>query len=201
MTTVIDRTEAGKDELQIKAHFHQPFVVKKHDATRLHYDFRLGWNGVMKSWALPMGPSYWPGEGRQAIQVPDHCREHIAFEGVIPEPRYGAGAVMQWDCGIWAPQPEYLDVDSALSDGHLGLILYGKKLKGSWTLIRTESREGQNPVWLLIKEPDSFARNLQSRSILEEQPNSVLTGKSLEEIEWDWNNGKSENLMPSLFEI
>lgn len=183
----------------IKAHFHRLFAVKKHSATRLHYDLRLEWNGVLKSWALPTGPSYYPGDASEAIEMPDHSKENIAFEGLIPEPRYGAGIVMQWDCGVWAPQPDYLDVDAALHNGYLGLTFDGSKLNGNWELIRIKDDE-QNPVWIFVKEPDSFARSAQAKSILDEAPNSVQTGKSLKEIKWEWNNPKNEDhLAPTLF--
>jgi bifunctional non-homologous end joining protein LigD len=183
----------------IKAHFHRLFAVKKHSATHLHYDLRLELNGVMKSWALTTGPSYYPGDASEAVQMPDHSKESIDFEGLIPEPRYGAGIIMQWDCGVWAPQPEYLDVDAALRNGYLGLTLDGSKLKGNWELIRIKNDE-QKPVWIFVKAADSFARSAQGKSILDEAPNSVLTGKSLKEIKWDWNNPKSEdNLAPTLF--
>ena len=183
-----------------KAHFHHHYAFKKHGATRLHYDLRLAWNGVLKSWALPMGPSCRPGEEREAIQVPDHNRTHIGFEGLIPKPRYGAGIVMLWDCGVWAPQPEYLDVDAALRNGYLGLTLVGRKLKGNWSLVRRDGGGQKKLVWLFAKDPDSFARSGQDADILEEAPNSALTGKSLEEIEWAWNNSKAKGTVgPALF--
>jgi bifunctional non-homologous end joining protein LigD len=170
----------------------QPYVTKKHDATRLHYDFRLGFNGVLKSFVIEDGPSDKAGDKRRAIEVEDHRREHMSFEGVIAKGRYGAGTVMLWDRGMWEPLAEYADVDACLQNGHLMFILYGEKLKGIWSLIRRESilQNQRNPVWDLMKEPDSFARNERAGNILEEAPNSVSTGRTLEEIRREWNEGK-----------
>jgi bifunctional non-homologous end joining protein LigD len=170
----------------------QPYGMKKHHATSLHYDLRLGWNGVLKSWAIPLGPSDRAGERREAIQVEDHRREYLSFEGVIQEGKYGAGTVMLWDSGMWEPLPECVDVDLSLLRGYLRFILYGEKLKGAWTLTRRDSRlqNQQKPIWDLIKEPDPFARNSCAGNIFEEAPNSVSTGRSLEEIRRDWDRPK-----------
>ena len=108
-----------------------PFVIQKHAATRLHYDFRLAWNGVLKSWAVTKGPSQYPGDKRLAVQVEDHPIEYGSFEGTIPKGQYGGGAVMVWDYGNWVP---HSDVDRGLSEGHLKFDLNGTKLKGSWAL-------------------------------------------------------------------
>ena len=169
-------------------------IVKKHKATRLHYDFRLGHNGVLKSWAVPDGPSYWPGSQREAIQVEDHRREYAFFEGVIPE-GYGAGIVLLWDWGTWEPLESCRDVDASLRGGHLKFILHGQKLKGVWALTRMKHSAGnhQKPVWILAKEPDSFARSGTAKNILEEAPNSISTGRTLEEIGESWYRGRSKN--------
>src|ERR1700683_430552 len=141
-----------------------PFVVQKHAATRLHYDFRLGWNKVLKSWAVAKGPSYYPGDRRLAVQVEDHPWDYQDFEGIIPKGQYGGGTVMVWDTGTWEPQEGYEDVTAALRDGSLKFVLKGKKLKGKWTLVRMKPREGSRwgssskPNWLLIKEHDDFER-------------------------------------------
>jgi bifunctional non-homologous end joining protein LigD len=170
------------------------FVMKKHDATRLHYDLRLGHCGVLLSWAIPDGPSYWPGYPREAIEVEDHRRENAFFEGVIPE-GYGAGTVMVWDWGTWAPLQGYTDVDAGLRNGLLKFILEGEKLKGNWVLARVfrlgESR--RNSVWMLTKEKDSFARSESAASILEEAPNSIATRRTLDEIAEDWSGGRRKN--------
>lgn len=126
------------------------FVVQKHRASHLHYDFRLEHNAVMLSWAIPKGPSLDPSVKRLAIPTEPHPLEYNEFEGVIPGGEYGGGTVMIWDKGTW--EPEVPDVDVALAKGDLKLTLRGRKLKGSWVLVRT--RNGQ---WLLIKHRDAAA--------------------------------------------
>src|ERR1035437_10647045 len=112
-----------------------PFVIQKHAATRLHYDFRLGWNGVLKSWAVTKGPSYFPGDKRLAVQVEDHPIEYGGFEGTIPKGEYGGGTVMVWDYGEWEPLG---DADKGLADGNLKFILHGTKLQD-------RKKKGLNP--------------------------------------------------------
>ena len=161
------------------------FVAKKHDAIRagLHYDFRLGHNGVLLSWAVPDGPSYWPGHQREAIQVANHSREYAFSERVIYDGP-GAGTVMVWDWGTWMPLPGYTNVDASLRNGLLKFTLAGERLKGNWTLRRVGLYAGErrNMIWTLTKEQDSFARSEKATSILEEAPNSIITGKTLKEI-------------------
>ncbi len=158
-----------------------PFVVQKHAATRLHYDFRLGWDGVLKSWAVTKGPSYDPADKRLAVQVEDHPWEYRDFEGTIPKGQYGGGTVMVWDKGDWSPLG---DVDQGLKDGHLKFELRGKKLKGHWVLVRMHGRAGgtDKANWLLIKEKDNFVRGGSDQAITEEAPNSAATGRTMEEI-------------------
>ena len=158
-----------------------PFVVQKHAATRLHYDFRLGWNGVLKSWAVTKGPSYYPGDKRLAVEVEDHPWEYRDFEGTIPKGQYGGGTVMVWDKGDWTPLG---DVDQGLKDGHLKFELHGKKLKGKWALVRMRGRaRGSDKTnWLLIKEKDKFARESSDEPITEEAPDSAASGRTMEEI-------------------
>ncbi|HWP66482.1 MAG TPA: DNA ligase D [Candidatus Limnocylindria bacterium] len=147
------------------------FVVQKHAATRLHYDFRLELDGVLKSWAVPKGPSYDPAEKRLAVQTEDHPLEYGGFEGIIPEGEYGAGTVIVWDRGSWDP-PE--DAAAALARGHLKFRLHGEKLVGGWALVRIRGRErreaGKN--WLLVKERDEYAR--PGYDVTAERPESVL---------------------------
>src|SRR3954471_10725013 len=116
------------------------FVVQKHRATALHYDFRLQWNRVMLSWAVPKGPSYDPAIKRLAMQVEDHPIEYNKFEGIIPAGEYGGGTVMIWDRGTWTPETP--DVVAALKKGDLKFSLDGKKLRGSWVLVRTRGHPG-----------------------------------------------------------
>jgi bifunctional non-homologous end joining protein LigD len=170
----------GSGRAQGKTHL--PFVVQKHAATRLHYDFRLGWRGVLKSWAIAKGPSYFPGDRRLAVQVEDHPMEYGGFEGIIPKGQYGGGTVMVWDRGEWTPLG---DVDRGLADGHLKFELHGEKLKGRWALVRMDDgRYGNDrkPSWLLIKDRDDFARGKSDPAITDESPDSVVTRRSMEQI-------------------
>src|SRR5580658_4728773 len=123
-----------------------PFVVQKHAATRLHYDFRLGLDGVLKSWAVTKGPSYVPGDKRLAVQVEDHPMEYGGFEGTIPKGQYGGGTVMLWDEGTWEPQG---DPDVGLAKGNLKFILHGQKLQGKWVLVRMGGKAANEakPNW------------------------------------------------------
>jgi bifunctional non-homologous end joining protein LigD len=161
-----------------------PFVIQKHAATRLHYDFRLGWNGVLKSWAVAKGPSYFPGDKRLAVQVEDHPIDYGGFEGIIPKGQYGGGTVMVWDQGTWEPQMGRTDVDAGLRTGSLKFIMHGAKMKGKWALIRMGGKTANEskPNWLLIKEHDDFEKTKDDPAITDEAPNSVVTGRSLEEI-------------------
>ncbi len=158
-----------------------PFVIQKHAATRLHYDFRLGWNGVLKSWAVAKGPSYNVHDRRLAVQVEDHPMEYGGFEGIIPKGQYGGGTVMVWDQGTWEP---HTDVDEGLRKGSLKFALNGSKMHGSWTLVRMGGKAAQEgkPNWLLIKEHDEFERTPNAPCITDEAPLSAVTGRSLEQI-------------------
>jgi len=162
-----------------------PFCIQKHAASHLHYDFRLGWNGVLKSWAVAKGPSYVVADKRLAVQVEDHPMEYGGFEGIIPKGQYGGGTVMLWDQGTWEPQPAYPDVDAGLRSGSLKFILHGTKLKGKWALIRMKGRSGGSeakPNWLLIKEHDDFERPPTAPSITDSEPDSAVTGRTMEQI-------------------
>ena len=152
------------------------FVVQKHRATQLHYDFRLEADGVLKSWAVPKGPSLDPAVKRLAMQVEDHPVDYAKFEGVIPEGEYGGGTVMVWDYGTY--EPENTDnVGDALRKGELKFSLNGKKLKGSWVLVRTRDRQ-----WLLIKHRDYYTTE---EDVTEVAPASILTRRTLAEIAED----------------
>lgn len=156
------------------------FVIQKHAATRLHYDLRLELDGVMKSWAVTRGPSLDPNEKRLAVQVEEHPIEYNKFEGTIPEGEYGGGTVMVWDRGTWSPE---IDPHKGLKKGHLSFTLDGEKLKGGWHLVRMHRRPGEKrDNWLLIKQKDEAARSPRGKDILVEQPLSVKTGRSMNEI-------------------
>jgi bifunctional non-homologous end joining protein LigD len=154
------------------------FVVQKHPASHLHYDFRLEWNGVLVSWAVPKGPSLDPSVKRLAMAVEDHPLEYGGFEGIIPEGQYGGGTVMVWDRGTWEPEPESEGVDAALRDGELKFTLQGSKLKGSWVLVRTKG-PGAWAQWLLIKHKDRYA---SAADVVTEKPQSVVSKKLMVQI-------------------
>ena len=157
------------------------FVVQKHRATQLHYDFRLEWKGVMLSWAVPKGPSLDPSVKRMAMPTEDHPIEYNEFEGVIPEGQYGGGTVMIWDHGTWEPEQD--DPGAALKKGDLKFTLHGKKLKGSFVLVRLKPRSSESrAAWLLIKHRDAAA---STEEIAETMPRSVVSRRILAEIARD----------------
>ena len=170
------------------------FVVQKHAASRLHYDFRLELDGTLKSWAVPKGPSLDPAVKTLAVQVEDHPLDYADFEGVIPEGEYGGGTVMVWDRGVWEPEE---DPARGLKNGKLKFRLFGEKLTGSWALVRMRGRAGDDGKnWLLIKHRDDSARPNAKSDILTRKPRSILSGRKLEEIARDadrvWtSNGKA----------
>jgi len=148
------------------------FVIQKHWASRLHYDFRLELDGAMKSWAVPKGPCYDPAVKRMAVQVEDHPIAYNQFEGQIPEGQYGAGKVIIWDEGTWAPVG---DARKGYRDGHLKFDLQGVKMQGRWALIRLKGKETEKqPPWLLVKDRDEFARGEREFSVVDEMPDSVV---------------------------
>lgn len=175
------------------------FVVQKHDASRLHYDFRIELRGVMKSWAVPKGPSLIPSEKRLAMQVEDHPMDYNNFEGKIPEGNYGAGTVIIWDQGTYEPVGEFRNkkerekyVAAGLKKGSLKIRLFGAKLQGEFALVQTNSR-GENS-WLLIKHRDDF---VSDKDVLLDDK-SVVSGRTIEETESDadsrvWKSNKSGN--------
>jgi bifunctional non-homologous end joining protein LigD len=179
-----------------------PFVVQKHAATRLHYDFRLAWNGVLKSWAVAKGPSDLPADKRLAVQVEDHPIEYGNFEGTIPKGQYGGGSVMLWDFGEWEPVKDYADVDRALAEGHLKFDLKGQKMKGRWALVRMNTHDARpgKPNWLLIKDRDEFARTEDQPSLTERYPDSALTHRTIEQIGKDsdrvWHSNRPADQQP-----
>jgi bifunctional non-homologous end joining protein LigD len=155
------------------------FVVQKHAARNLHYDFRLELNGTLKSWAVPKGPSLDPMIKRLAVEVEDHPLEYADFEGTIPKGEYGGGTVMVWDQGTWSPE---VDPEVGYKGGDLKFSLDGQKLHGSWVLVRTRSHGSSKPQWLLIKHRDDAAVPESEGDILVELPESAKTGRTLDEI-------------------
>ena len=167
------------------------FVVQKHAASRLHYDLRLEMGGVLKSWAVPKGPSVDPAEKRLAVMVEDHPLEYAAFEGTIPEGEYGGGAVLLWDFGYWEPDTTWkpagpIDPEAAVAAGELKFILHGHKLTGSWVLVQMKGRGDKN--WLLLKHRDDDAR--PGYDIELESPDSVASGRSIEQVAADGGSGE-----------
>ncbi len=163
-------TEAGMVGLR--------FVIQHHLARRDHYDFRLEWDGVLLSWAVPKGPSYDTHDKRLAVHVEDHPLEYRNFEGTIPQGEYGGGTVMLWDEGYWEP---YVDVSTGLKDGALKFVIKGRRLRGKWALVRLKPKAGDTKDnWLLLKERDEF---VQSSPGISEFITSIRTGRTIEEIE------------------
>jgi bifunctional non-homologous end joining protein LigD len=164
---------------RVKSRERKPsYLIQKHDATRLHYDFRLELDGVLLSWAVTKGPSLDPADKRLAVRTEDHPLSYGSFEGTIPEGEYGGGPVMLWDTGWWEPEG---DPRAGLKKGHLGFILHGDRLKGRWNLIRMRT-DGKKENWLLIKEDDDQASRGANREFLEGLSFSVKSGRSMEEI-------------------
>ncbi|HVS00055.1 MAG TPA: DNA ligase D [Thermoanaerobaculia bacterium] len=173
------------------------FVIQKHAATRLHYDFRLEMEGVLRSWAVPKGPSLDPGEKRLAVHVEDHPLDYGTFEGIIPKGQYGGGTVLLWDRGTWHPEG---DPVADYRKGRLKFRLDGEKLQGSWMLVRMHGeRAGEDKEnWLLIKEKDETAEPGSGEAVVEQNPQSVASGLSLEEIaanpERVWKSNREEKV-------
>ena len=171
------------------------FVIQKHAATRLHYDFRLEMEGVLRIWAVPKGPSLDPGEKRLAVHVEDHPLDYGTFEGIIPKGQYGGGTVLLWDRGTWEPIE---DPHQGLRSGSLKFRLKGEKLEGRWALVKIKGRDAREDEksWLLIKEKDEHVRPSAEWSVTEARPESVATGRTLEEIAKErdrvWHSNRAE---------
>lgn len=180
---------------KVKKGRHEPiFVIQKHDASRLHYDFRLEMNGTLKSWAVPKGLPYKKGEKHLAIQVEDHPLEYGGFEGTIPEGQYGGGTVMLWDTGTYEPGgPDEL---KALKDGRLHFALHGKKVEGEWALVRIRGEDNQ---WLLLKSGESVKPISAKRD-----DQSAISGRTMKAIakahDAEWQSNRVEKGKPSLKE-
>lgn len=166
---------------------HARFVIQKHDATRLHYDFRLEVDGVLKSWAVTKGPSLDPADKRLSVEVEDHPLDYGDFEGTIPKGQYGGGTVQLWDRGYWSPEPGFEDVAKALKKGELKFVLEGERLHGSWVLVRmnwdrnAKDGKGKRSNWLLIKHNDAAARPGEGTLVLEEDA-SIASGRTMADI-------------------
>lgn len=172
------------------------FVVHLHDATRLHYDFRLQWKGALKSWAIPKGPSYSTKDKRLAVRTEDHPDEYKSFEGVIPEGQYGSGPSLIWDAGEFEPLEDF---DQGFKKGHLRFRIHGVKMKGAWSLIRMRGEKdgkADKANWLLVKEDDEFA-NLPFMDV-NRWPESVVTGRTLKEIEQEEKEGAKNKTSPGM---
>lgn len=157
------------------------FVVQKHDASSLHYDFRLEAEGVLLSWAVPKGPSLDPGQKRLAVRTEDHPLEYADFEGTIPEDEYGGGTVMVWDTGTASYEDSQAEVAAQVNDRKaLSFVLDGTKLSGKWRLVPFGGKEGSAKNWLLIKSRDDAAD--EETDVLESEPDSAKTGRTMDEI-------------------
>src|SRR4051812_8926354 len=170
------------------------FVVQRHRATRLHYDFRLEVDGVLASWAIPKGPTLDPAVRRMAVHVEDHPLEYFDFEGVIPKGQYGGGDVIVWDWGRWVPAADkkYVDPAKAIAEGELHFDLEGERLKGRFVLVRTDRTQGRNgkEQWLLLHKADEFAAEGWDAA---DHPTSVKSGRTNDEVaaapDARWNSG------------
>jgi bifunctional non-homologous end joining protein LigD len=169
------------------------FVVQKHDASRLHWDFRLELDGVLKSWAVPKGPSLDPGDNRLAMRTEDHPLDYGGFEGTIPKGEYGGGTVMLWDQGRWIPEPGK-DPAKTIEEGHLHFALDGERMKGEWVMFRLKGREGERgEPWMLKKVTDDFAKPEEGDALIQDCVTSVTSGRTMAEIAAGtdvWHSGK-----------
>jgi bifunctional non-homologous end joining protein LigD len=174
------------------------FVIQKHQASHLHYDFRLEMEGVLKSWAVPKGPSYDPSVKRLAMMTEDHPYEYGSFEGVIPEGNYGAGNVIIWDNGTWELIEPGNDPVKALKQGKLTFRMYGKKMFGEWALVRIKGRSPKGNEWLLLKHRDEFAND--AVDVTEVAPLSVVSNRAVEEVDAGrvWQSNRKSTRVPTL---
>src|SRR5437868_5636757 len=165
------------------------FVIQKHHASHLHYDFRLEMEGVLKSWAIPKGPSYDPGVKRLAMMTEDHPYDYADFEGVIPAGNYGAGTVIVWDNGTWElTEPD--DGVKGIKQGKLAFKMYGKKMFGEWALVKIKGRSPKGNEWLLLKHRDGYAND--KVDVTEFAPRSIISNKLVDEIggERTWQSNR-----------
>jgi DNA ligase D-like protein (predicted 3'-phosphoesterase) len=156
------------------------YVIQKHKATNLHYDLRLELNGVLKSWAIPKGPSTDPSQKKLAVPTEDHPIDYADFEGLIPEGEYGAGTVIVWDKGTYRNLKDNISLEEAYERGKLEIFIEGVKLKGAYVLLRTGKKQAYEKLWLLIKMKDKYAD--PGINPIETEPESVISGKKIEDI-------------------
>jgi len=180
-----------------RKHVGNSFVIQQHAARRMHYDFRLELDGVLLSWSVPKGPSLSPSDKRLAVRTEDHPLGYADFEGIIPQGQYGGGTVSVWDRGTWEPEG---DPREAMRKGRLTFTLHGEKLHGKWHLIRTKG-DGKHDNWLLFKSRDEAAN--ENEDIVAKRPESVKTGRTLDEIASDadrvWNSNREEKVKKTVF--
>jgi len=188
-------TDEPSDKSKLKTTGHD-FVIQKHAARRLHYDFRLELDGVLLSWSVPKGPSLDPGDRRLAVRTEDHPLAYADFEGTIPKGQYGGGTVVVWDRGTWQPEG---DARKGLEKGRLSFSLAGEKLHGKWHLVRTRG-DGKAETWLLFKSKDEAAND--KLDITESKPASVVTGRTIEQVaeaqDRVWSSAKPEDIIKQL---
>ena len=173
------------------------YLIQKHAATRLHYDFRLEWEGVLWSWAVTRGPSLDPADKRLAVHTEDHPIEYGDFEGTIPHGEYGGGTVMLWDTGTWEPLPQKnSDIGRDYARGKIHFLLHGERLKGEWILLKMKGRaaQGKHENWLLIKAEDQFAKHGKGNHAIQTHTTSVITKRGFDEIKagaLEWKSGSA----------
>ncbi|HEX4681694.1 MAG TPA: DNA polymerase ligase N-terminal domain-containing protein [Gemmatimonadaceae bacterium] len=191
------KTEEPAGQVKSGSKHRLRFVIQKHAASHLHFDFRLELDGVMKSWAVPKGPSYDPTTRRLAMQVEDHPIEYNTFEGTIPKGQYGGGTVMLWDRGTY--EPESGGGEDALREGYergdLKFVMHGKRMQGGWVLVRMRRDESGKAQWLLIKHRDDYAD--PKYDVVEDVVTSVATGRTMEQITHGrsrvWNSNRDSD--------
>jgi len=174
------KTKEPKPESKKRKRTGLIYVIQKHKATNLHYDLRLELNGVLKSWAIPKGPSTDPSQKKLAVPTEDHPIDYADFEGIIPEGEYGAGTVIVWDKGTYRNLKDDISLEEAYKKGKLEIFIEGKKLKGAYVLLRTGKKQDNGQWWLFIKMKDKYVD--ARRNPIKTEPESVISGKKIEDI-------------------
>lgn len=187
------KTQEPSGEAKVANSKRRRFVIQKHDATRLHYDLRLELDGVFKSWAVTRGPSLDPSDKRLAVEVEDHPLDYGDFEGTIPKGQYGGGTVQLWDRGYWEPEGD-VSPEAALDRGDFKFTLEGKRLHGSFVLVRMKHDRtgGKRTNWLLIKHRDEHARDGSGDAILSEDK-SIASGRTMAAIAAGKGRGRNHS--------